>query len=67
MLTKRVAEGGKIRIVERAKIQTVMKEQDFGASNQVKQGPCPHWPDPQRRCLSDGRHCRLRTTTRPAG
>jgi curli biogenesis system outer membrane secretion channel CsgG len=38
LLTKLVAEGGKIRIVERAKVQTVMKEQDFGASNRVKKG-----------------------------
>ena len=38
MLTNRVATAGKIRIVERAKINTVMKEQDFGASNRVKQG-----------------------------
>ena len=38
LLTKRVSEAGKVRIVERAKIDTVMKEQDFGASNRVKQG-----------------------------
>jgi curli biogenesis system outer membrane secretion channel CsgG len=38
LLTNRVAEAGKIRIVERAKVQTVMKEQDFGASNRVKKG-----------------------------
>jgi len=38
LITNRVATAGKIRIVERAKINTVMKEQDFGASNRVKQG-----------------------------
>jgi curli biogenesis system outer membrane secretion channel CsgG len=38
LLTKRVQEGGKIRIVERAKAETLIKEQDFGASNRVKQG-----------------------------
>ena len=38
MLVKRVAEGGKFTIVERKKIGAVMKEQDFTASNRVKQG-----------------------------
>jgi len=38
MLVKRVQEGGKMRVVERAKVNTVLKEQDFGASNRVKQG-----------------------------
>jgi curli biogenesis system outer membrane secretion channel CsgG len=38
LLVKRLQEAGKIRIVERAKIQTVMNEQDFGASNRVKKG-----------------------------
>src|SRR5579871_6885792 len=38
MLVKRVAEGGKFTIVERKKIGAVMKEQDFNASNRVKQG-----------------------------
>jgi len=38
MLVKRVAEGGKFTIVERKKIGAVMKEQDFSASNRVKQG-----------------------------
>jgi curli biogenesis system outer membrane secretion channel CsgG len=38
LLTTRVQQGGKIRIVERAKVQTVMKEQDFDASNRVKKG-----------------------------
>src|SRR6202163_3986540 len=38
MLTKRVAEGGKFTIVERRKVNNIMKEQDFGASNRVKKG-----------------------------
>jgi curli biogenesis system outer membrane secretion channel CsgG len=38
MLVKRVQEGGKMRVVERAKVNTVLKEQDFGASNRVKKG-----------------------------
>ncbi len=38
LLTKRIQEGGKIRILERAKVETIMKEQDFGASNRVQQG-----------------------------
>jgi curli biogenesis system outer membrane secretion channel CsgG len=38
LLTKRLQEAGKIRLVERAKVDTVMREQDFGASNRVKQG-----------------------------
>jgi curli biogenesis system outer membrane secretion channel CsgG len=38
LLTRRLTEAGKIRLVERAKIDTVMKEQDFGAGNRVKQG-----------------------------
>ncbi len=38
MFTKRLAEQGKFRIVERANIKKVMSEQDFGASNRVKQG-----------------------------
>jgi curli biogenesis system outer membrane secretion channel CsgG len=38
MLTKRLQEAGKIRIVERAKIKTLMGEQDFGSSNRVKKG-----------------------------
>jgi curli biogenesis system outer membrane secretion channel CsgG len=38
MLTKRLQEAGKIRIMERAKINTVMGEEDFGASNRVKKG-----------------------------
>jgi curli biogenesis system outer membrane secretion channel CsgG len=38
MLVKRVAEGGKFTVIERKKIANVMKEQDFNASNRVKQG-----------------------------
>jgi len=38
MFTKRLAEQGKFRIVERSNIKKVMAEQDFGASNRVKQG-----------------------------
>jgi curli biogenesis system outer membrane secretion channel CsgG len=38
MLTKRVAESGKFTIVERRKVNNIMKEQDFAASNRVKQG-----------------------------
>jgi len=38
MFTKRLAEQGKFRVVERSNIKKVMAEQDFGASNRVKQG-----------------------------
>ena len=38
MLVKRVAQGGKFTVVERKKVQTLIKEQDFGASGRVKQG-----------------------------
>ena len=38
MLTTRLQQAGKMRIVERAKVNDVMKEQDFGASNRVKKG-----------------------------
>jgi curli biogenesis system outer membrane secretion channel CsgG len=38
MLTTRVSQGGKFTVVERRKINTVLKEQDFGASNRVKKG-----------------------------
>ena len=38
MMTKRIAEEGRFTVVERRKINTVMKEQDFAASNRVKQG-----------------------------
>ncbi len=38
MMVKRIAQDGKFTIVERRKINTVLKEQDFGASNRVKKG-----------------------------
>jgi curli biogenesis system outer membrane secretion channel CsgG len=38
MMTKRIAEDGRFTVVERRKINNVMKEQDFAASNRVKQG-----------------------------
>jgi len=38
MVVKRVAEGGKYTVVERRKVANIMKEQDFSASNRVKQG-----------------------------
>ena len=38
LLTKRLAEQGQYRIVERKNLQQVLSEQDLGASNRVKQG-----------------------------
>jgi curli biogenesis system outer membrane secretion channel CsgG len=38
LLVKRIAQSGKFTVVERAKIDTVLKEQDFGASGRVKRG-----------------------------
>ncbi len=38
MLTSRLADENKVRIVERAKVDTVMREQDFAASNRVRKG-----------------------------
>ncbi|MFN8685987.1 MAG: CsgG/HfaB family protein [Acidobacteriota bacterium] len=38
LLTKRLTEEGKYRIVERKNLQAVLGEQDLGASNRVKQG-----------------------------
>jgi len=38
LLTTRVQQGGKIRVVERGKVDTVMREQDFGASTRVRKG-----------------------------
>lgn len=35
MMVKRIAQGGRFTVVERRKIQNVMKEQDFGASGRV--------------------------------
>ena len=38
MLTKRVAQDGRFTVVERRKVNNLMKEQDFDASNRVKKG-----------------------------
>ena len=38
MLTKRIAQDGRFTVVERRKVNALMKEQDFSASNRVKQG-----------------------------
>lgn len=38
LLVKRIARDGKFTIVERAKVNTLIKEQDFGASGRVKKG-----------------------------
>jgi curli biogenesis system outer membrane secretion channel CsgG len=38
MMTKRIAQDGRFTVVERRKIGALTKEQDFGASNRVKQG-----------------------------
>jgi curli biogenesis system outer membrane secretion channel CsgG len=38
MMTKRIAEDGRFTIVERRKANELLKEQDFAASNRVKQG-----------------------------
>jgi len=38
MLVKRIEDDNILVVVERAKIQNIMKEQDFNASNRVKQG-----------------------------
>jgi curli biogenesis system outer membrane secretion channel CsgG len=38
MMVKRIAEGGKLTVVERKKVDTLIKEQDFGASGRVKRG-----------------------------
>ncbi len=38
MLTTRITQDGKFTVVERAKINNLLKEQDFDASNRVKQG-----------------------------
>jgi curli biogenesis system outer membrane secretion channel CsgG len=38
MMVKRIDQGGQATIVERAKIGAIMQEQDFSASNRVKQG-----------------------------
>jgi curli biogenesis system outer membrane secretion channel CsgG len=38
LMVKRIAQDGKFTVVERRKIGTVLKEQDFDASNRVKKG-----------------------------
>src|SRR5207253_1420703 len=38
MLTTRVTQDGKFTVVERRKVANLTKEQDFAASNRVKQG-----------------------------
>lgn len=38
LAVKRIQEAGKFRVVERSSINTVLAEQDFGASNRVKKG-----------------------------
>jgi curli biogenesis system outer membrane secretion channel CsgG len=38
MMVKRIAQDGKFTVVERKKINTLLKEQDFDASNRVKKG-----------------------------
>jgi curli biogenesis system outer membrane secretion channel CsgG len=38
LMVKRIATDGKFTVVERQKIATVLKEQDFDASNRVKKG-----------------------------
>jgi curli biogenesis system outer membrane secretion channel CsgG len=38
LLTKRIAQDGKFTVVERQKVNTLIKEQDFGASGRVKKG-----------------------------
>ena len=38
MMTKRIAQDGRFTVVERRKVANLTKEQDFAASNRVKQG-----------------------------
>lgn len=38
LLVKRVAQGGKFTVVERNRVDSLLKEQDFGASGRVKKG-----------------------------
>jgi curli biogenesis system outer membrane secretion channel CsgG len=38
LMVKRIVDNGKLTVVERAKINNLLKEQDFGASGRVKQG-----------------------------
>jgi curli biogenesis system outer membrane secretion channel CsgG len=41
MMTKRIAQDGRFTVVERRKVAALTKEQDFAASNRVKQGTGP--------------------------
>jgi curli biogenesis system outer membrane secretion channel CsgG len=56
MLVKRVAQDGKYTVVERRKVANIIKEQDFSASNRVKQGTGARGADPWRKSHLDGRH-----------
>jgi curli biogenesis system outer membrane secretion channel CsgG len=38
MMVKRIVQAGQFKVLERQKINTLLKEQDFGASNRVKKG-----------------------------
>lgn len=38
MMTRRIAQDGRFMVVERRKVNAVMREQDFDASNRVKRG-----------------------------
>jgi curli biogenesis system outer membrane secretion channel CsgG len=38
MMTTRISQDGKFTVVERRKVNNILKEQDFAASNRVKQG-----------------------------
>lgn len=38
LMVKRIVDAGKLTVVERAKVDNLLKEQDFGASGRVKQG-----------------------------
>ena len=38
MMVHRITQGGKFTVVERAKVNTLLAEQDFGASGRVKRG-----------------------------
>ena len=41
MMVTRLSKDGKLTLVERSKVDTLMKEQDFSSSNRVKQGTGP--------------------------
>jgi curli biogenesis system outer membrane secretion channel CsgG len=38
LLVRRLEKAGQFTVVERAKVDAILREQDFGASNRVKQG-----------------------------